>query len=151
TAVFAVEGAPRIGKTTVWWAGVQAARAAGATVLTTRATEAEAGLSLAGLSDLFEGVDDAVIAALPQPQADAFSGALLRAPGRSRGVDERALFASVLSILRDVSAGGPLVVAVDDAQWLDIASARALGFAIRRLEREPIGFLVTVRDDGAPV
>jgi DNA-binding CsgD family transcriptional regulator len=150
-AVFAVEGAPGIGKTTVWRAGVDAARAAGAAVLTTRATEAEAGLSLIGLSDLFGDVSDDVVAALPQPQAQAFTGALLRAPVLPNGVDERALFASVLSIVRALSANGPLVVAVDDAQWLDNASARALGFAIRRLEREPVGFLVAVRDEGASV
>jgi hypothetical protein len=150
-AVLALEGAPGIGKTTVWRAGVQTARAGGTTVLTTRATEAEAGLSLIGLSDLFGEVSDDVVAALPQPQADAFSGALLRVQVQRNGIDERALFASVLSILRRMAADGPLVVAVDDAQWLDTASARALGFAIRRLEHEPIGFLVTVRDEGAPI
>jgi DNA-binding CsgD family transcriptional regulator len=150
TAVFALQGAPGIGKTTLWRAGIERARRAGANVLTARATESEAGLSLTGLADLFGNVTDDLLEALPRPQAAAFAGALLRIEVNEDGVDERALFASVLGILRIMSAAGPVVVAVDDAQWLDTASARALSFAVRRLESEPVGFLVTVRDDGSP-
>ena len=150
TEILAVEGAPGIGKTTIWRAGVDRGRNTGFTVLTTRATEAEAGLALLGLADLFGDVGDDVLVGLPRPQADAFAGALLRVATPS-GVDERALFASVLGVVRAMSAAGPVLVAVDDAQWLDIASARALAFALRRLEHESVGFLVTVRDDGAPV
>jgi DNA-binding NarL/FixJ family response regulator len=150
-AVCVLEGMPGIGKTTIWRAGVDLARQAGATVLTTRATETEASLSLAGLGDLFGAVGPDLLAQLPGPQADAFAGALLRSSLPANGVDERALFASVLSVLRAMSAEGPVVVAVDDAQWLDVATARALAFAVRRLDHEPVGFLVAVRDEGAPV
>ena len=143
SAVLAFEGAPGIGKTTLWREGVRRARAGGAAVLTARPTEAEVGLSLTGLSDLLGDAADEVLAALPAPQAGALAGALLRAAAPPEGVDERALFASVLSVLRLMSAEAPVIVAVDDAQWLDTPSARALAFAARRLEQEPVGFLVT--------
>ncbi len=53
-------------------------------------------------------------------------------------------------MLRVLSAQGPLLVAVDDAQWLDSASTRVLSFAVRRLEAEALGFLVAARVPGAP-
>lgn len=151
SAVLAFDGVPGIGKTTLWRAGVDRARAEGTAVLTTRAAEAETGLSLTGLSDLFGEISDDILRALAGPQAGALSVALLRAPAPAEGVDERALFASVLSVLRVMSAKSPVIVAVDDAQWLDTASARALTFAVRRLDTERVGFLVAVRDDGQSV
>lgn len=151
SAVLAFEGAPGIGKTTLWRAGVDRARAAGTAVLAARATEAEAGLSLTGLSDLFADISDEILGALAVPQATALAAALLRTQAPAQGVDERALFASVLSVLRIMSAKFPIIVAVDDAQWLDTTSARALTYAVRRIDTEPIGFIVTVRDEGQPV
>ncbi len=68
TEILAFEGAPGIGKTTIWRAGVDRARVTGFTVLTTRATQAEAGLSLLGLADLFGDVDDDVLVGLPRPR-----------------------------------------------------------------------------------
>ena len=51
----------------------------------------------------------------------------------------------MLSVLRLLSATGPVLVAVDDAQWLDSPSARILTFAVRRLDLEAVGVMVTAR------
>jgi hypothetical protein len=78
----------------------------------------------------------------------ALSAALLRSSPPPEGVDERSVAASVLSVLRNLSLECPVVVAVDDAQWLDSASARMLAFATRRVGLERVGLLVTVRSLG---
>ena len=144
-AVLALEGEAGIGKTTVWREGVLRAKAGGAHVLLTRPHEAEATLSYAGLADLFDAVGEASIGQLALPLREAISAALLRAPAARAGIDERALCAAVLSLLRLLSAAGPVVVAIDDAQWLDSPSGRILSFVVRRLDVEAIGFMVTAR------
>ena len=149
-AVLSFEGEAGIGKTTIWLEAVRRATARGRRVLVTRPSEAEATLSYAALTDLFDAVTEATMSRLPVPQREAISAALLRAPVPQRGIDERALCASVLSLLRLMSAEGPVVVAVDDAQWLDSPSARVLSFAVRRLDAEAIGVLVTARIGSAP-
>ncbi|HVC76880.1 MAG TPA: AAA family ATPase [Candidatus Micrarchaeaceae archaeon] len=150
-AVLTLEGEAGIGKTTVWLEALRRARERRAQVLVTRPTEAEVSLSYAGLTDLFDAVADGVIAGLPVPQREAISAALLRSPAPRRGIDERALCAAVLSMLRLISADRPLVVAVDDAQWLDSPSARVLSFAVRRLDAETIGFVAAARVGSTPV
>ena len=144
-AVLTLEGEAGIGKTTVWQQGVRRAKARGAQVLPTRPSEAEATLSYAGLADLFDAVGEATIGQLALPLREAISAALLRAPAPGTGIDERALCAAVLSVLRLLSATGPVLVAVDDAQWLDSPSARVLTYAVRRLDREAVGVMVTAR------
>jgi DNA-binding CsgD family transcriptional regulator len=144
-AVLAIEGEPGIGKTTIWREGVRLARERGATVLVAQTTESEAGFSFAGLTDLLDLLDDAVLQRLPAPQHDALSVALLRAKSMTGGVDERVLSTALLTLLRSLATETSIVVAVDDAQWLDSASSRVLSFAVRRLGVEPVRFLTTVR------
>ena len=147
-AVLALEGEPGIGKTTVWLEALRRARARGARVLLTHPSEAEATLSYAALADVFDAVTDATINKLPVPQREAITAALLRTPAPRAGIDERALCASVLSLLRLLSAEEPLLVAVDDVHWLDSPSARVLSYAVRRLDSETVGFVVTARTHG---
>ncbi|HEV2372993.1 MAG TPA: AAA family ATPase [Streptosporangiaceae bacterium] len=149
--VLAIQGEPGIGKTTIWLEGVRRAQSRGALVLVARPAETEAGLSFAGLADLFGGVPAEVCAGLPLPQREALAAALLQVPTPAGGMDDRAVCASVLSLSRLLAEQRPVVVAVDDAQWLDPPTGRALGFAVRRLAREQIGFLVTVRTAGEPM
>lgn len=144
-AVLTLEGEPGIGKTMVWREALERAAARGYRVLSARPTEAEATLSLVGLGDLFATLDRAVIERLPPPQRDALAAALLQAPAPGHGIDERALTAAALSLLRLLSAECPLLLAVDDAQWLDTQSSRVLSFAVRRLQAEPIACMTTVR------
>ena len=48
-------------------------------------------------------------------------------------------------MIRHLSTSGPVVIAIDDLQWLDLPSAAALEFALRRLGSEPVGLLASVR------
>ena len=144
-AQLTLEGEAGIGKTTLWREALQQASDRGAQVLVTRPGESEATLSFAALGDLFDAVDEGTIGRLPIPQREAISAALLRTPTQGRGIDERAVCAAVLSLLRLMSANAPLVIGVDDVQWLDPPSARALSFAVRRLQREPVAFVMTAR------
>ena len=137
-------GGPGIGKTTLWEAGIEIAREHGSRVLVARPSGAEARLAFAGLIDLFDGVDDATLAALPAPQRTALATALLRAePVVSP--EPRAIALGLLNALRALAAERPLVIAVDDIQWLDAPSADAFVFAARRLDDEPVGLLLARR------
>jgi DNA-binding CsgD family transcriptional regulator len=140
-----LEGEAGIGKTRVWREGVERARARELRVLTTRPGGAEVQLAFAGLTDLLRDVLDEALPALPPPQRRALSIALLLEEASGATPDDRAVAAAFLAALRSMAASGPVVLAVDDVQWLDAASMRALGFAFRRLDDEPIGLLGTVR------
>jgi DNA-binding CsgD family transcriptional regulator len=128
----ALEGDAGIGKSTLWRAAVDAARERGLRVLSARPAESERELANAGLGDLLEGVLDDVRPALTAPQRRALDVALLVEDAADRPVDQRALGVAVRSTLQLLAEDG-LVVAIDDLQWLDAASAGALGFALRRL------------------
>jgi DNA-binding CsgD family transcriptional regulator len=146
-----VAGGPGFGKTSLWEAGVEWARRQNMAVLTARPTEPETQLSFAALSDLLEPVDGDVLGVLPDPQRRALEVALLRSEPSDRPPEARAIAAGVLGALRELSSRAPLVVAIDDTQWLDAASAGALRFAHRRFENEAIAFLLTERTDTGAV
>jgi len=136
-----LEGAAGIGKTTLWRAGVSFARAGGHRVLSCRAAESEARLSYAALGDLL----DFELPDLPAPQKRALDAALLRAEVEGAPPDQRAVSVASLGVLRALAASGPVIVAIDDVQWLDVPSARVLAFVVRRLEDAPIRILVALR------
>ncbi|HXV58924.1 MAG TPA: ATP-binding protein, partial [Gaiellaceae bacterium] len=138
-------GEPGIGKTTLWQAGLEAARRRGLLCLTASPARAEAGLSYAALGDLFAPVRDEVLEALPAPQARALAVALLLEGAGARPPDRRAVALATLAALRALAERSSILVAVDDVQWLDAPTAFALGFAARRLEGEPIAFLLARR------
>lgn len=134
-------GEAGIGKTTLLRAALTDVRA---TLLRCRPAGSEVRLSFAALADLLEDVPDDLVE-LPEPQRAALDVALLRQVPPPGGVDGRAVGAAVLATLRAVAAREPLVVAIDDLQWLDAASAQALAFALRRLESEQVAVLATER------
>jgi DNA-binding CsgD family transcriptional regulator len=144
-----VEGPAGIGKTTIWQAALHAAHARSFTVLDARATQTEATLPFAGLIDLFEGVPEAGLAELPAPQRRAVEVALLRREPEGTGVDQLAVSLATLQVLRALAADAPVVVGVDDLQWLDEATARVLAFVLRRLGDERLGLVVSVRVEHA--
>lgn len=148
-AAVAFEGHPGIGKTTVWWQVF--ARAAGRSfvVLSCRPVEAEAKLAFASLADLFEPIGDDILPQLPEPQRLALEVALMRASPHGNPPSARAVATAVLSALRLLAAASPVLLAIDDQQWLDRASAEALAFALRRIGAHRVGVLATVRvEDG---
>src|SRR5262245_41919847 len=112
-------GEPGIGKTTVCEAGIAVARERGWRGLSARPSGAEARLSFAALIDLFEGVETGALAGLPAPQRSALDVALLRA--RPTGVPQQphAIGLGVVSALRALAAHEPVLVAIDDVQWLE--------------------------------
>ncbi|HEU5211735.1 MAG TPA: AAA family ATPase [Gaiellaceae bacterium] len=144
-AALVLEGEAGVGKSTLWGAAVEHARIRGLTVLSSRPAEAERGLGNVGLGDLLEGVIDDVCPALPTPRRRALQVALLREEVSGEPVDRRTLAVAVHDALRLLSDRGPTLIAVDDVQWLDPSSSRALGFALRRLDGRPVLLLVARR------
>lgn len=142
---FVLEGEPGIGKTTVWREAVRRTEERGFRVLSCRPAEAEAKLSFAGLGDLLAGIDDSTLDAIPAPQRNAVEIALLRREPSGAPPDKRAIAVAVLSVLRVAAQVQPVVVAVDDVQWIDPPTASVLEFIARRLDQEPVGFLASVR------
>jgi DNA-binding CsgD family transcriptional regulator len=140
-AVLVFAGEPGIGKTTVWLAAVNRVRASFDVVLSARPVPAEAELGFAGLADLLSPVVEGVLPILPEPQRHALAVALLMEEPGPRPLDRRAVCAATLSALRFLAARGPVLVAIDDLQWLDGPSAHVLEFAIRRLGELPVGVL----------
>jgi DNA-binding CsgD family transcriptional regulator len=138
-------GEAGIGKSAVWLDALDDARARSYRVLSSRPTESEAKLSFAAVGDLLEGVGDEILDALPAPQRTALEIALLRIEAGSSPPDRRTLSAAFQGVLIALSETGPVVLALDDVQWLDLPSAGVLEFAIRRLHHVPVGILVTVR------
>jgi len=144
-AAVALAGEAGMGKTVLWQAALETARASGHRVLLTRPSAADAPLGFAGLGDLFEEVVSDVLDDLPLPQADALRVALLLERSGRAPVDQRVVAVSVLSALRALAAARPVLVAVDDVQWLDAPTAAVLFFAWRRLRLEHVGLLLAQR------
>jgi DNA-binding CsgD family transcriptional regulator len=141
-----LEGEAGIGKSTVWGAGVALAAARSCTVLSCRPAESEATLSFAALGDLLDGVLDRVLAGLPPPQRRALEVALLLADPATSPPGQRAVCVAFLAVIRHLCVSGPVVLAIDDLQWLDDPSARVVEFALRRLSHEPVGLLASARE-----
>jgi DNA-binding CsgD family transcriptional regulator len=143
-----LEGEPGIGKTTVWQEGVQLAREPGWTVLTSRPAQSEAKLSFAGLSDLLAPVPPETFAELAALQRRALDVALLRAESTGPAPARRLLGTALLSLVRALAAERPVLLAIDDVQWLDRPSASVVEFALRRLVDEPVALLLATRPEG---
>ena len=137
-------GHPGMGKTTLWEAAIRAG-AGRRRVLSARPAEAEAPLSFSALIDLFAGVGDDELSDLPAPQRRALEAALLRTDPPEGGTALPVIHVGVLGALRALAAREPLLVAVDDVQWLDPPSAATLAFAARRTEGRGIRFLLARR------
>jgi len=115
--------------------GCQVGRAAG--------VESELELAYAALHQLCSPYLDR-IGTLPAPQRAALGTAFGLQPGRAP--DRFLLSLAVLTLLSEVAEEQPLICVVDDAQWLDQASAQTLEFVARRLAAEPVGLVFAVRE-----
>jgi DNA-binding CsgD family transcriptional regulator len=132
------------GKTTLWEAAVDEAGHRFGSVLSCRGIAAEAGLSFAGLSDLLSEALSEVGEELLPLRRHALEVALLLAEPGEDSPDPRVIGIAFLDVLRLLAERRPVVVAVDDLQWLDVPSAGAVQLALRRLRTERVGFLATV-------
>ena len=137
-----LEGEPGIGKTVLWARAVEEARGRGYRVMSCRPAGPDAQLSFVALGDLFSADTQPLLEALPDPQREALEVALLRRRRSGGAPDPRAAAVATLGVIGASAAQAPTIVAIDDVQWLDPATARVLAFALRRLPVEPIGVLV---------
>lgn len=145
-AALVIDGEAGIGKTTLWSAGVEHARGLGHAVLACRPAEAETALPFVSLGDLLEPILLDVLPALPLPQRRALETALARvAPAES--FDRLAVSRAALAAVRHVATGRPVVLAIDDVQWVDPSSADVLEFVVRRLLTLPVRLLVARRSE----
>jgi DNA-binding CsgD family transcriptional regulator len=143
-----LEGEAGIGKTMLWRAGVALADALSYRVLVARPTAAEAEMPFAGLNDLLGEALSEIGQRLPSPQRHALEVALLVAEPDGTPQLPHTIAAAVLTSLRELAGADPILVAIDDAQWLDSSSAAALDFALRRTgEGGRVRFLLSWRTD----
>ena len=113
-----VRGEAGIGKTALWRATIDELRDRGHRVLVARPGEDELQGSLVGLGDLF-----ADVATRPRRCSP---------PTPTRSI----VVAPCSALLRELTADGPVALAIDDVQWLDPLSARALRYALRRMAHD---------------
>ncbi|HKD98420.1 MAG TPA: AAA family ATPase, partial [Micromonosporaceae bacterium] len=144
-----IEGEPGIGKTTLLYELVALARSRGIPVLTCRPTRSEMDLSYVGLMELLAGIDEEVVEALPAPQARVLR-MILRKEEPEGQFDRLSLCVAVVAAVRALATTRPVLVAVDDAQWLDRPSSMALAFVLRRLAGTATRVAVA-RRSGEPV
>jgi len=139
-----VRGDPGVGKTVLL--DYLAGHARGCRVAYTVGVQTEMELAFAGLHQLCASML-AHADSIPVPQRDA----LLTAFGMAAGPppDRFLVGLAGLSLLSEMAGERPLICLVDDAQWLDQASAQALGFTARRLAADPVGLVFAVREPSA--
>jgi hypothetical protein len=131
-----VRGEPGVGKSALL--EYVAGTASGCRVARTAGVQSEMELAFSGLGQLCASMLDRVDR-LPEPQRDALRTAFGLAGGAAP--DRFLVGLAVLGLLSDAAAGEPLVCLVDDAQWLDQASAQALAFVARRLVAESVALI----------
>ena len=135
-----VRGMPGVGKTALL--AYVAERARGCRVLQVAGVQSEMEMAFAGLQQLTAPLLDG-LERLPAPQR----GALQTALGLSAGTPPDRFFIglAVLTLLSDAAEERPLVCVIDDAQWLDVASAEVLAFVARRVQAESVAMLLATR------
>jgi hypothetical protein len=136
-----VRGEPGVGKSALLWDA--SSRAAGTQVLWTQGIESESPLAFAALHRLLRPVLP-YLDRLPAPQARALRGAFGEQEGSA--VDRFVVFVATLSLLSEAAEERPVIAVVDDAQWLDAASAEALLFVARRLLADRVALVFGARE-----
>lgn len=147
--VLLIRGVAGIGKTVLWQESVRRARERGWAVLVAAPASAEARLSFAALGDLLAPVASAVLPALAAPQRAALEVALSLAAPEGRRPDGTAVARAALGALRAAAEARPVLVAIDDVQWLDAPSALTVAFALRRLRDKRIHVVLSQRTASA--
>jgi DNA-binding CsgD family transcriptional regulator len=144
-----IDGDAGMGKTTLWRRGVAEAADRSYRVLACRPAESEVPMSFAALADLLDGALAEVVEALPGPQRRALEAALQLSESPGVPPSRHAIALGFLTAVRELAAGRPTLIAIDDVQWLDEASSAVLRFAARRLDEEPVRFLLAHRTESS--
>jgi DNA-binding CsgD family transcriptional regulator/tetratricopeptide (TPR) repeat protein len=136
-----IRGEPGVGKTVLLEYAVE--RASECRVVRASGVQSEMELAFAGLHQLCAPMLDQA-ERLPAPQRDALRTAFGLSPGTTP--DRFLVGLAVLGLMAEVAQERPLICVIDDAQWLDRASAQALAFAARRLVAESVALVFATRD-----
>jgi hypothetical protein len=148
-AALVIAGEAGIGKSVLWREAIGRAEGRGWHIARANPAEAETQDAYAGLTDLLGSTFEAIRSGLPRPLEGALAAALL--VGTSQPLtDSRATSAATVAALDRLAEDRNVLLAIDDAQWLDVDSARAVAFAARRTVPR-VSFLVTHRADDASV
>ena len=137
-----LHGEAGVGKSTLLHYAIS--QASDMTVVTAQGVESEAGLSFSALHQLLSPLIGH-IGSLPDVQATALRAALALEAGDAPG--RLAVAAATMGVLATAGVARPLLVAVDDLQWVDGASADTLLFAVRRLHADPVAVVLAMRDE----
>ncbi len=138
-----VVGPAGIGKS--WLCRQATALAEGFTVVQTRGVESEVHLGYGGLFDVLSPLLAGRVDRLLAPRCDALRGALRIA--EAPFVDPFAVAVATLDLLAMAGEDVPVLVVIDDAPWVDVASLEALQFAARRLDADRVGFVFVAREE----
>jgi len=115
-------------------------------VLSSCPTESEGAMSYSTVADLLTPVAEQVLRSIPEPQRQALEAVLLLGHPSPDGHD-RAVAAGLGSVLSVLASSSPVLVAIDDVQWIDHSSAVVLGYAARRLGSARVGMIWTSPGD----
>ncbi|HUG47914.1 MAG TPA: AAA family ATPase, partial [Candidatus Limnocylindria bacterium] len=149
-----IAGPAGIGKTSLWLSAAASAEQAGYRVLRARPSDTEATFAYAALLDLLRDELGALLPRLPGQQRTTLQRALglseEAAPPAPATGDPQLVQAAAANAFLLLASERPLLVAIDDAPWLDQPSAAALQFIARRVGGRPVGFVLTQRaeEDG---
>ena len=144
-ACLAIVGEAGIGKTTLWQAALEGAAQNHPIILQCNPAEPERDLTFAALSTLLKPVHGDILPVLPAPQRRALEVALLLRESGGQPPDKRAVAIAFGACLIELAARHPLLLAIDDMQWLDATSASVLVFALRHMRQERVRVLLTER------
>ncbi|MCW2934854.1 MAG: putative HTH-type transcriptional regulator, partial [Actinomycetia bacterium] len=136
-AALVIMGEAGAGKSSLWHGAVETAAESGCLVLRSEPSAREADSSFSGLSDLMAEALPAVADGIPAPQLEALEIALLLRPSGDEPPATHVIGRAVLAALRSLAVRGPVLLAIDDVQWLDMSSQEALAFALRRTAAGP--------------
>ena len=155
-ATLVLEGEPGIGKTTLMRTAVDSAHRRGVRVFSCTGSPSHVRLSYSGLAELFTEVDDDALSELTPPQREALDTVLLRSSLGADAIDPLAVSTATLSVLERLASEGPVLIALDDLQWLDRSTARVVQYCSRRLiapsrqSAAPVGLIITRRVGAEP-
>jgi DNA-binding CsgD family transcriptional regulator len=143
--VLVLRGEPGVGKTVLLDHLARQASLGECRVARAAGLQSEMELAFAGLHQLCAPMLDQ-LDRIPGPQRDALQTAFGLATGPPP--DRFLVGLAVLSLLSEIAGERPLICVIDDEQWLDRASALALGFVARRLTADPVGLVFAAREPG---
>src|SRR6476646_10621778 len=131
-----IDGEPGIGRSTLWLAGLDQARERGFHTLSARVSKAEVDLEYAAVADLLGEIDLEVLQGLPDAHVAAIDRVLLRGTSDATADERHVVAAAVTSVIQRLCRDAPVIVGIDDVQWLDRCSRAVLGYVARRLGRQ---------------